>query len=450
MASVLRRLRRNPGEEIRRSPDFFTFNGQPFPLELFPAGSMQGSKVEASNANFEQAVRTIHQRSAPVASAVEARARIMSELVFKWRPFREDGRLFGTDALRPLEQPGPDLTRQALLTRVEADVAYHGNFYARLLRDGRVRRLRPDWVTILIGSDEQPDDVATAPDAEVVGYMYQPGGRHSGKPGRFFGPSEVAHWAPEPHPLSNFIGEAWVSAVYRDVAADLQATNHTSQFFSNAATPNMVALAPPAVVTTEQFDEWVGAFDRAHRGAANAWKTIYAQAGTDIQVVGSQLGSLDLGGLQGGFETRVAARSRVPVIVLQFREGMSGSALNSGNYQATRRMWADSWFSPYAQGFCASMQRILQVPAGAELTFDRSKILFLQEDEKDAADIRAADAITVRNLVDAGYGPDAVVEYVRNGGDLSRLLGAHSGLFSVQLQEAGAAPGAPSTPAPQE
>jgi hypothetical protein len=443
--SVISRLR---SRDIQRNT-FGPFNqAGDFPItSVRPTNTLAGSPTEASAADFATAVRTIHSRSGVVSSAVIARGLVMSQLVFKFRNSRgDDGRLFGTEALSPLERPGDDLTRPSLLIRCEQDVAYHGNFYVRRMLDGGVRRLRPDWLTILIGSNERVEDPSLAADARVIGYSYKPGGRSSSHPAQLLTPSEVAHWAPEPHPSSLFIGEAWVTSIYREIAADMQATDHVSKFFSNAATPNMVALAPPAVVDLDQFNAWVDAFDGAHKGTANAWRTIYAQSGTDIKIVGSQLGDLGMAELQGGFETRVSSRSRVPATVLLIREGLSGSALNAGNYAQTRRLWADSWFSPYAQGFCASMERIIDVPGGAELTFDPSRVLLLQEDQQDSATIRQADAMTIRQLTDAGYGPDAVIEYVRGNGDLSKLVGSHSGLYSVQLQE----PGTSSAQDPEE
>lgn len=449
MPSVISRLRGRDTIERAYGP----YNqGADFPLTgVMPVNSLKGSPVEASAADFATAVRTIHSRSGVVSSAVTARGLVMSQLNFKFRNLRDDGRLFGTAALSPLERPGADLTRQSLMMRVEQDVAYHGNFYARRLPDG-LRRLRPDWVNILIGSNERVDDPSLAADATVVGYTYKPGGPTSSHPAQLLTPSEVAHWAPEPHPTSLFIGEAWVTSIYREIAADMQATDHVSKFFSNAATPNMIAKAPPGVVTIDQFNEWVDAFDGGHRGALNAWKTIYTQAGTDIEIVGAQLAELGMAELQGGFETRVSSRSRVPATVLLIREGLSGSALNAGNYAQTRRLWADSWFSPYAQAFCASMERIIDVPGGAELTFDPARVLLLQEDQQDSATIRQSDSQTIRALTDAGYGPDAVIEYVRGNGDLSKLVGSHSGLYSVQLQEPGmAGSGTSAEPAePQE
>jgi hypothetical protein len=64
------------------------------------------------------------------------------------------------------------MTRNSLLSRIEPDVAYHGNAYIRRMRDGRLRRLRPDWVQLLIGSNELPGNEARyAADAEVLGYI---------------------------------------------------------------------------------------------------------------------------------------------------------------------------------------------------------------------------------------------------------------------------------------
>lgn len=421
---------------MRRAPSMFSFNGYEHHLGV-SAGTMDGSPVEASAADFQSAVRTIHSRSGVVAAAVATRALVMSQLAFKFRPLRENGRLFGTEALAPLEYPGEDLTRQGLLYRVEADVAYHGNAYLRRLPDGRVRRLRPDWVQLLIGSDERPTETRFAADAEVVGYIYKPGGPASKHDGQMLGLHEVAHWAPEPHPLSNFIGEAWVSAVWREIAADQQATDHVSKFFENAATANMVAKAPPGVQTQEQFDQWVDAFDGAHRGVGNAWRTIYVQSGTDVEVVGSQIGELKMTDLQGGFENRVAVRSRVPATILGIREGLQGSALNAGNYQQTRRLWADSWFTPYAQAFCGSLERIVNVPSGSELSFDPARIMFLQEDQADAADIASRTMSTIEAGVRAGFEPVSIVDAVTTG-DFSRL--SHSGLYSVQLQPSNSTP----------
>jgi hypothetical protein len=74
-------------------------------------------------------------------------------------------------------------------------------------------------------------------------------------------------------------------------------------------------------------------------------------------------------------------------------------------------------------------------PAGSRLWIDERDVSFLQEDVKDAADIKAMEANTIESLIRAGYKPDSARDAVVSG-DFSRL--EHTGLYSVQLQEPGA------------
>ena len=92
-----------------------------------------------------------------------------------------------------------------------------------------------------------------------------------------------------------------------------------------------------------------------------------------------------------------------------------------------RDLWGD---------VAGSLATIINVPGGSELYYDDRNISFLQEDEKDAAEIQQAHAGTINTLIIAGFEPDAVVDAVLSG-DYSRLTGKHTGLFSVQLQPAG-------------
>jgi hypothetical protein len=100
---------------------------------------------------------------------------------------------------------------------------------------------------------------------------------------------------------------------------------------------------------------------------------------------------------------------------------------------------------PLWRNFCGSLAPIVKVPTDAELWYDVRDIAFLREDEKDAAEIQQTDAISVKTLVDAGYDADSVIDAVTSG-DLARLKGKHTGLYSVQLQAAGSKP-PPAAPA---
>ena len=137
---------------------------------------------------------------------------------------------------------------------------------------------------------------------------------------------------------------------------------------------------------------------------------------------------------------RIAAAAGVPPVWAGFSEGLAGSSLNQGNFSAARRRFADGTIRPLWRTAAAALSKplVVQVPAAARLVVDPRDIAFLREDAKDAAEILRTNAETVARLVDAGYSPDAVVDAVRSG-DLGRLRGTHSGLFSVQLQPAGAA-----------
>jgi hypothetical protein len=82
----------------------------------------------------------------------------------------------------------------------------------------------------------------------------------------------------------------------------------------------------------------------------------------------------------------------------------------------------------------ASLAPIIAVPAGSELWYDDRDISALQQDQTDAAAIQQTQAITIRELINAGFEPETVVAAVM-AGDYGLLQ--HTGLVSVQLQEPG-------------
>ena len=108
--------------------------------------------------------------------------------------------------------------------------------------------------------------------------------------------------------------------------------------------------------------------------------------------------------------------------------------MNAGNYQVARRRFADGTLRPLWRDWCGALETVVNKPADAQLWYDATDIAFLQEDEQDAANIRAADATAIRTLTDGGYQPDSVIEAVTTT-DMSRLT--HTGLLPVQVQEPG-------------
>jgi hypothetical protein len=78
----------------------------------------------------------------------------------------------------------------------DQDVDLGGNFYVTR-RGGGLKRLRPDWVTIISGSRTDSEI-----DTELIGYLYHPGGPYAGQNPVKLLPEQVAHFAPIPDPLS--------------------------------------------------------------------------------------------------------------------------------------------------------------------------------------------------------------------------------------------------------
>jgi hypothetical protein len=194
----------------------------------------------------------------------------------------------------------------------------------------------------------------------------------------------------------------------------------------------MVVTVPK--VEDAALKRFAAQFRDTNSGPENAGKTMILTEGADAKVVGSQLAQLEIKDTQGGHESRIALRSRVPATVLGIREGLAGSALNAGNYSSARRMWSDGWVSPTFSGLCSAVSPLVDVPADSELVHDPSRVMFMQEDRKDEADIANSRALTIKTYVEAGFSPDSAAEAVRTG-DLTRLQ--HTGLVSVQLQKPG-------------
>ena len=406
--------------------DWFTFQSQQYGLS--------GSPAQLPSDEFADYVAKIHRATPIISAAAVSRSLLISQLRFLARA--DDGSTSSPPALGVLRRPGA-MKRSAFLALAELHTSYAGAAYP-VLKNGRLYLLRPDWVQVILGSNERPleadnGDLLPPSDTEVLGLAYQP--KMGTKLGRLetFQRGEFTIWAPEPDPVYWWRGVSWVSAVLNEFALDGQVSSHQRKFFDNAGTPNLVFLMDPSK-TAPQIQEFAKVLNEKHAGPGNAHKNMFLGGGTDVKVVGADLKKLALNDLSGSFETRVASRSMVPAVILGIREGLGGSALNSGNYGQTRRQWADKWFTPTADGLCEAFEDVVNLPSTRELTWDRSRVMFLQEDEKDAADIANTNAAALRQLVDGGFEPESVITAISTG-DMSKLK--HTGTLSVQLQPPG-------------
>jgi phage portal protein BeeE len=407
----------------------FTYNGVSYTLP--------GAKEEEVR-DFTSLVRGAYKSSAVVFACMDVRAKLFSEARFKFRQIRQGrpGDLFGTPDLALLETPWPGGTTGDLLSRMIQWADLAGNAFV-VRRPPGVGLMRPDWVDIVAASPNKDAD-AWDVDAKVIGYVFHPGGRRSGRPPETYLPEQVAHFAPIPDPEARFRGMSWLTPVIREVMADKAATLHKQQFFENGATPNLMVKFD--LDSVEKMRPFIEMFREQHEGSMNAYKTLFLGAGTDATVVGVNPEQIDFKVTQGAGETRIAAAAGTPPVIVGLSEGLQAATYS--NYSQARRRFADGTMRPLWRNCVGSLAAIVNVPGGSELWYDDRDIPSLKEDIQDKAKELQELATAANQLVSAGFDPDSIVQSLSSG-DFSQLT--HSGLVSVQLQPPGkdtvAAPG---------
>lgn len=402
--------------------------------------TLPGERVERIPQTLEGYGRQMYASNGIIFACMAVRQLVFSAVRFRYQRFR-DGRpsgMFGNAALRLLEEPWNGGTTQDLLSRMIQDADLAGNFYGvldtPLARLGssdpqpEIVRLRPDWVDVALAERRIGGAVVGH---RRIGYAYWESGRGGGNAPAVFLPEEIAHFAPHPDPLAEYIGMSWLTPVVRDVQGDDLMSRHKLKFFEHGATPNMVVKGLTAE-TKKQFDELVDMIEAKHAGVENAYRTLYLTAGADATVVGSDLTQLDFKSVQGYGETRIAAAAGVPAVIVGLSESMQGSSLTTGNYGQARRRLADGTMHPLWGSVAGSLANLVPRPeGGSRLWYDARDVPFLREDEKDAAEIQNKEAQTFRTMTDAGFNPESIKAAVL-ASDWSLL--EHSGLYSVQLQ----------------
>lgn len=446
-------------------PPFWAEDAQRAPF--LSSYSLQGNEEQIEN-DFESYIRYCFKGNGIVWSLMAARQLVLSEARFQWRHFK-DGRpqeLFGSKSLALLERPWPGGTTGELISRMDQDGCLAGNAYfttaddngniGRASRGGpgrRIARMRPDWTTIIISA---PSGNPWGLDAKIGAFLYEPRPLVHSVAGvvdpptanaTLLMPYEVSHFSPHPDPEARFRGMSPLTPLIREVQADTQSTVHKQAFLKNAATPNLV-IKFDRDTSEDAFDEFVEKFRSTHQGSSNAYKTLFLTGGADVTPVGVDFKQLDFANTVGKGESRLASAFGVPPSWVGFSEGLSGSSLNAGNFAAARRRFADGTIRPWWRSASASLETLLDRPdEGASLWYDDRDIAFLREDQGDQAEIQSKEAITIRQLVDAGMTAESVVAAV-TAQDWTLLK--HSGLFSVQLQPANQQPPQQSTGSPPE
>lgn len=410
---------------------------------------------EAIGKNFEAYIWDAYKSSGVVFASMLARQMLFSEARFAFRRFKDGrpGLLFTTAELALLQKPWPAGTTGELLSRMIQDADLAGNFFATTVDDEghygkasaggqgrRIVRMRPDWVTIILGSKTgNVHDLDTKP----IAYRYAPpavAGRAS-EPVLLL-PSEVCHFSPLPDPSARFRGMSWLTPVLREIMADKAASRHKLKFFNQGATLSTI-ITLDKDVSPAAFEEFVQKFKAEHEGVDTAYKTLFMGGGADVTLNGANMLQVDFKATQGAGETRIAAAAGMHPVIVGLSEGLSGSSLNAGNFEAAIRLTADKTMRPLWRMAAASLEPLIGSPGDdVALWYDDRDIAFLRDDSTDIATIQASQATTANQLTMAGYTPKSIVEFIETGNILAL---EHSGLYSVQLQPPGS-----STPIAQE
>lgn len=397
-------------------------------------GSASWSRTEDLETNFTGYVSQIYKANGPIFAIILSRLLLFTEARFCWweiGPNGDDGLAAGRAGLGPLESPWPNAGTAELLARMEQDVSLGGNFYAA--REGdRIRRLRPDWTTIVLNKPP-----AEATEVDVEGYWYHPG-RHftavddPDPTDSFYPVGEACHWSPIPDPDALYRGMSWLQPVVNEVMADKAATVHKKKFFDNGATLGTVISAKENL-TQKQFDVWRNTILAQHQGVDRAYKPLFLASPVDVTVQGTNLDQLDFKVTQGAGETRLCAAGGVPPIIVGLSEGLASATYS--NYGMARRKFGDHWASPQWRSASFALSALVDPPKeGLRLGANTAGIPFLREDQKDAAEIQSTKATTINIYITAGFTPESSVAAV-DADDRSLLV--HSGMVSVQLQPPG-------------
>lgn len=432
-----------------------------------PFWSVDGARVSLANAgitpnwemaeHFETYVQSMYRENGVIFACIAARARVFSQARFMWQEYVKGrpGAMSWDDSLSLLDQPWINGTTGEWLHLMELDATLAGNSYAtRVDETGRVGakangedswivRLRPDWMKIVIGSPVAGITDPYHPSCRVKGYWYLPPGGDD----ILLMPKDVMHYSPLPDPMARFLGMSWLTPIIKEFHGDQAMTKHKIAFLRNSATPQIaISMAPD--VDPDDFDSFVERFKEMHGGPDNAGKTIFVGGGADVTPLSMDFKALEFTSSQGRGETRIASAAGVHPAIVGLSEGLQGSSLNQGNFMAARRLFVDGTMRDLWGKAAPSMQALFPPPAkDKRLAPDVNDIPFLREDASAEMELLSAAITGMRTGVEGGWEPDKVVEAFTSG-DLSILIGNHTGLLSVQLQDrsrnaAVAEPGAP-------
>lgn len=410
------------------------FNGNSYPLGGYGA-SASDDHEEAPN-DFQSYVAQAYKGSGAVFAGMEAWRLAFCEVRFQYQKLNagRPGKLFGVPALSILESPWENAFTADLLARAINHFHLAGNHFVvteGVGDNGRLRVLRPDWVSIILTA---PPNKAVKSD--IAGYLYKPGGTQDKTLWKVYpidgSQGTMAHWAPIPDPDAQYRGMSPLTPILTEIQSDKAIIKHKHQWFKHGASPS-IAVSFKDIVTDEQFKIMMRSMKREHAGVDNAYKPLFLGGGADVKVLNAA--PIDWLNVGGHGETRILAALNIHPTLVGLAENLHGSTLNQGNYEASKNRFIDMGLRPQWRSLCQAYSVLVPKLKGARLWYDGRDIAFLRADRLAEAEVLQSAASTINSWITAGFTPDsAVLAYAER--DPALLV--HTGLVSVQLFEPGA------------
>lgn len=422
-------------------PDWSQFSGNNFGYSV----TGRSPYSEGPPVDFDLFANQFYKGSAVVFGTAWARTRPFSEIMFKWRPMDAQNvsySLFGSKSLTLLENPWPYGKTRDLLVRAIQDVDIGGNFFAvrEIGPDGkpRLRRLRPDWVDIVMDTDPR-----WATRSNVTGYAYYPGGAFVGSDSKpeIYLPEQICHWAPFPDPAAMYRGMTWLTPALNDVLVEQETNKHKVSFFKRGAILSTLIVFPPGM-GGDEAQSYKDKFESMYGGMLNSGRPMYIGGGVDVKVLETDFSKLDMKSIIGMAETHIAMAAGVHPTVVGMSEGMQGASLNAGNYETANRGFVNSTMRFLWGSFCGAIEHLVDKPRERSgnaiiLWYSDADVSILNDDRQERSEIQSKDSQTMINMAMAGWTYESVVEYMVTGNP--EVL-VDSGYRSVQLYRPGETP----------
>jgi phage portal protein BeeE len=253
--------------------DYFSFNNVGY---SGTPGQVAPRSQERMEGDFAGLVRDGLKANSIIWSCERLRVKVFSQARFMYQHLNDGrpGDLHDSPAtrLQVLEHPWRNATTGDLLARMRLHSDLGGNSYVVSRYGGlgasRLRVLRPDWVSIVMGSDEEPGRPQRRRRADhrlpLLARRLVESARTRHVPGRRGVPLRA-----DARPHAHYRGMSWLNPVIAELETDKAATEHTLQFFRNGATTQVIVTVDKDIDETRSS----GFMKQVQRRDQAAWPT---------------------------------------------------------------------------------------------------------------------------------------------------------------------------------